>query len=233
MSFGSQEVREASLMLQKQQGIIKTIFYSLVTSMLLNVILVVAIIFMFPLKEKKPYLMFFSNAEQNFVRVMPIGGKITGEEALLKTLVASYVTKRETINRIDDSDRYKDIELQSTPMVWDNFVRIIKEKNSIYRQDTITRKIKINNISFVVNNANAQIAQVDFIAELFKEGKKEKVEAYRATIDFTLAKNEKSNQAKNLERNPVGFFVKAYSISEIKTDFVNTKENVEKESELE
>lgn len=233
MSFGKQEIREASSMLQKQQGIIKTIFYSLVVSMILNIVLVVAILFMFPLKEKKPYLMFFSNADQNFVRVMPIGGSIRGEEALLKTLIASYVTKRETINRIDDADRYKDVELQSTPMVWDNFVRVIKEKNSIYRQDTITRKIKINNISFLVNNSNAQIAQVDFVADLFKEGKKEKVEAYRATIDFTLATNEKDVQSKNLERNPIGFFVKAYSISEIKSDFVNTKENVNKGSILE
>ncbi|XTO85259.1 hypothetical protein J0E88_10965 (plasmid) [Campylobacter coli] len=38
------------------------------------------------------------------------------DENLLKSILAGYVKKRETINRVDDSERYEEIRLQSQKM---------------------------------------------------------------------------------------------------------------------
>lgn len=219
MSFSNNnEIVETSSILRKQEGIIKWIFNSLIISLILNIALVIAIMLLLPLKEKKPYLMFFSNAEQNFVRVLPIGEQIRGEEALIKTLIASYVSKRETINRIDDANRYLDIREQSNAKVWDYFSEIIKEKDSIFQDESYTQKIIIKNVATIAEG----IAQVDYVVEKFKNENLETTKAYRATLQYTF--DTQILKASDVARNPLGFIVTKYAISEINENFVNQKQ---------
>lgn len=222
MSLENRTNIENSYVLKKQEGLIKWIFKTLICSVILNIALVCAIIFMLPLKEKKPYLMFFSNAEQNFVRVLPVGANIRGEEALLKTLIASYVSKRETINRIDDSSRFSDIREQSNAKVWDSFLSLVKAEDSIFQEERYTRKVIVKNVSTIAEG----IAQVDFVTEKYKETKLEEVKAYRATLQYVF--DTQIMKASDLKRNPLGFIVTKYAISEINENFVSAKDNIKK-----
>lgn len=220
MSFENKEIIETSSILKKQESIVRWIFNTLICSFLLNIALAGVIIFLLPLKEKKPYLMFFSNAEQNFVRVLPIGEQIRGEDALIKTLIASYVSKRETINRIDDTNRYLDVREQSSAKVWDSFSEIIKSKDSVFQEERYTRKIIIKNVAIIAD----QIAQVDYISEDFKDKDLETTKAFRATLQFDF--DSQVMKASDVARNPLGFIVTKYTISEINENFVNTKQNL-------
>ena len=166
--------------------------------------------------------MFFSNAEQNFVRVLPVGANIRGEEALLKTLIASYVSKRETINRIDDSSRFSDIREQSNAKVWDSFLSLVKAEDSIFQEERYTRKVIVKNVSTIAEG----IAQVDFVTEKYKETKLEEVKAYRATLQYVF--DTQIMKASDLKRNPLGFIVTKYAISEINENFVSAKDNIKK-----
>lgn len=225
MSFEDkyQTIKDTSEILKKQSNITRNVFKAFFISVILNIALVVALIILLPIKEKIPYILYYSNAEQNFVRVIPIGQDLRGEEALLKTLVASYVSKRETINRIDDTERYLTIRSQSNAIVYDNFLTLIKNESGIFNQNRYTRKIKIKNVSLI----SKQIAQVDFVAEVYQNQSIKEIKAYRATLQFQFSKQ--TLQIQNLEENPTGFIVTAYSISEINEDYVNNEKNVKRQ----
>lgn len=132
---------------------------------------------MLPLKQNVPYLVFFSNAETNFIRVTPGNLDIRSEEALLKTILASYVQKRETINRIDDEARFEDVRDQSSHKVWDTFRKIVVQDNSIYQNKDIYREVHILNLSVLSKN----VANVDFIS-ITTDSKNKSLKRYRATL---------------------------------------------------
>lgn len=190
----------------------------------LNIIFVIVIIlltltlfFLLPLKEKQPYLVFFSNAENNFVRVEPANYDIRADEALLKSIIAGYVLKRETINRIDDIQRYEEVRLQSANKVWDTFNNLVSQKSSIYGTKGIYRDIKIINTSILSKN----VATVDFTATIAQEGSAEKsYKRYRATLSYDF-KNQELN-FNSMPNNPTGFIVNDYALSEV---------NIEQEKE--
>lgn len=215
MAFEKLHILETSQILNKQALLTKKVFIAFLCSGVLNIVLAATIFLLFPLKEKVPYVVYFSKSDSNFVTIKPIGEKLQGEEALLKTLVASYVSKRETINRIDDEARYLDIRVQSGTEAYQNFLNVLKDENSLFKNTKISRTIKTKNVSFISKN----IAQVDFIAELKQNDIIRDVKAFRATLHFVF--ESQNIPASDIDKNPTGFRVVAYSISEINEDYLN------------
>lgn len=209
MALERPTILQTSEILKDQKRIQNKVFVAFIVSMTLNVLLTISIVILMPLKEKAPYLMFFSNADKNFVKVLPIGEEVRGETALMKSIVASYVSKRETINRIDDENRYLDIRMQSATEVFNTFVNLIKQDKGFYKNASITREIKIKNVSLITK----EIAQVDFVAKLSQNKTLKEVKAFRATIRFVF--DTQVIPENDIEKNPMGFAVTAYAISEI------------------
>ncbi|MBZ7963315.1 virulence protein [Campylobacter sp. W0049] len=173
----------------------------------------VAITFLTPLKEVKPYLVFFSNAETNFVKVEQAGMDMRADENLLKSILAGYVQKRETINRIDDVQRYEEIRMQSKKNVWDTFVNLVKTPNSIYTSNGVYRTIEIINVSIL----NKNIATIDFFAKITnRDGSVNSYKKYRATLYFDFQPIEMTYNS--VPKNPTGFIVEQYSITDIIDD---------------
>lgn len=193
-----------------ERNVRQYMFVLLLGLFLIVFILVIAIAMLIPLKEKQPYLVFFSDPQTNFVRVEPANYDIRADEALLKSIIASYVKRRETINRVDDIERYEQTRIQSNSAVWRVFNALVTQKNSIYTTRGIYRDIKIINTSILSNS----VATVDFTAEIMSEATAEKsYKRYRATLSYEFVKQEINFDS--LPENPTGFMVNEYALTEV------------------
>lgn len=174
------------------------------------ILLIILFAVLLPLKQEKPYLVFFSDAQTNFVKVEPANMDIRSDEALLKGIIAGYVLKRETINRIDDIQRYDEVRIQSKPSVWNTFKTLVTQNNSIYSMKGIFREIRIINSSILSKN----VATVDFTATVINEATGEKsFKRYRATLNYDFTQQELN--FKSLPKNPTGFIVNEYALTEV------------------
>lgn len=192
--------------------------YMLYIIMILGVSVILlagAIIAIAPLKEVKPYLMFFSDGDTNFVKVKPATLDVRSDLALLKSILAGYVKNREKINRIDDIQRYETTRIQSKKEVWITFQNIVKNPNSIYATSNITREIRIVNVSVLQKN----IAQVDYVATVnnITKSNKDEITKWRATLEFDF--KEVMDTYNSTIKNPTGFQVLKYAIEKV-DDFV-------------
>lgn len=185
-------------------------FIIILIESLIIVLLTFAIFFMTPLKQKQPYLVFFSDAGNNFVRVEPANYDIRADETLLKSIIAGYVKKRETINRVDDAQRYEEVRLQSGSTVWQTFNSLVTQKGSIYSTQGIYRDIKIINTSILSN----KVATVDFVATTMQTNTAEQtMKRYRATLSYGFQNQEITFDS--VPENPTGFSVNEYALTEI------------------
>lgn len=180
---------------------------------LIGVVIIQFLLFMslFPLKEKEPYLVGFSNATQNFVHIEPANKKISANDSLVRSLVGAYILNRETINRFDDSQRYEVVRLQSTMKVWKTFENLVAQEKSIYSNELLERVVKIVNITKIKNgyiNAEIQVA-------LFSLGNLQSQKRYRISLMYQFRDLE--IDFKSLPKNPTGFQVTEYSVTEIAT----------------
>ena len=192
--------------------------YMLYIIMILGVSVILlagAIIAIAPLKEVKPYLMFFSDGDTNFVKVKPATLDIRSDLALLKSILAGYVKNREKINRIDDIERYETTRIQSKKEVWITFQNIVKNPTSIYATPNITREIRIVNISVLQKN----IAQVDYVATVnnITKSNKDEITKWRATLEFDF--KEVMDTYNSTIKNPTGFQILKYAVEKV-DDFV-------------
>lgn len=192
--------------------------YMLYIIMILGVSVILlagAIIAIAPLKEVKPYLMFFSDGDTNFVKVKPATLDVRSDLALLKSILAGYVKNREKINRIDDIQRYETTRIQSKKEVWITFQNIVKNPNSIYATSNITREIRIVNVSVLQKN----IAQVDYVATVnnITKSNKDEITKWRATLEFDF--KEVMDTYNSTIKNPTGFQVLKYAVEKV-DDFV-------------
>lgn len=176
---------------------------------LISFIEFILILTLFPLKEKEPYLVNFTNDTQSFAIIQKADQSITANEALNRQLLGAYILNRETINRIDDKQRSDTIKEQSSPEVWNVFERIVAQEDSIYSNKNLTRVVKIINIAIIKKSyANADVSISLYAGGVLKSEKR-----YRIVISYkfkTIAIDYNS-----LPKNPTGFTVTGYAITEI------------------
>ncbi|WP_297195233.1 type IV secretion system protein [uncultured Campylobacter sp.] len=202
--------KDANFLFSLERNIKQYMFVLNIVFALIIIFLIILLIILLPLKEKKPYLVFFSDTQSNFVRVEPANIDIRADEALLKGIISSYVLKRETINRIDDVQRYEEIRMQSSSKVWTTFNALVAQTNSIYSTTGIYREIKIINSSIL----SANVATVDFVARVISDSSGEQsYKRYRASLQYDF-KNQELN-FDSLPKNPTGFTVSEYALTEI------------------
>lgn len=177
----------------------------------LVVMLSILIISLFPLKEKEPYLIGFSNASQNFVHIERANETITTNEALIRSLIGAYIINRETINHFDDTERYEIIRTQSSYKVWKIFENIVAQEASVYGNTNLTRSVKVVNVAKWKNGyANAEVS-----ISLYALGALQSQKRYKITLMYKF--NTLDIDFESLPKNPTGFEVQEYAVTEIAT----------------
>lgn len=214
MAFDDRDLkRDPNHIFRTERNIKATMFLWILILSVIIMLLIVGFFILLPLKQKEPYLVFFSNADTNFVRVEQGNYDIRADEALLKSIIASYLLNREIINRIDDIERYEKIRIQSSKEVWELFETIVKQDGSIYQAKDVYRNAKIINLSILSKN----VANIDFITET-RSGNSNRalLKRYRATLQYDFINQELSFDS--VPENPSGFVVTGYALTEIFDD---------------
>lgn len=219
MAFdNSNQIKDPNYIFSLERNLKQYMFILLLGLFTVIILLVIALTILMPLKQKEPYLVFFSNADTNFVRVEPANYDIAADSAILKGIIAGYVKKRETINRVDDLERYEEIRLQSSSNVWRFFSNLVTQKGSVYATKGIYRDIQIINSSILSDS----VATVDFTATIISTATAEKTfKRYRATLSYAFQNQEINFDS--LPQNPTGFIVNEYALTEI--DLANLPAN--------
>ncbi len=192
------------------------IAYRLAIGGLIGIIaLSIAIFIMMPLKENTPYFIDFANSDKHFAVVQKADTKVDYGEAFLRNLVGSYITARETINHIDDKIRLNEtIREQSSEEVWKTLEQLVSGKGSIYSNSNMDREIKIINISIYKQGKQQNIAVADIVAKVFDKGYLISEKRYRVSLIYHFKPLIQFDYS-SMPKNPTGFIVDKYSLSEI------------------
>ncbi len=192
------------------------IAYRLAIGGLIGIIaLSIAIFIMMPLKENTPYFIDFANSDKHFAVVQRADTKVDYGEAFLRNLVGSYIMSRETINHIDDKIRLNEtIREQSSDEVWKTLEQLVSGKGSIYSNSNMDREIKIINISIYKQGKQQNIAVADIVAKVFDKGYLISEKRYRASLIYHFKPLIQFDYS-SMPKNPTGFIVDKYSLSEI------------------
>lgn len=205
-----ERVRSTLKILKLENNFLRWLIRFNVIQFFVIIVLIISIISLFPLKEKVPFLVHYSNAEMNFVSVKKADSTMTEDKVIRLSLVMGYVLNRETKNNIDDKLRHEIVRLQSSLKVWKNFETIVKDKDSFYLKQHYTRKINLLNFNIV---PETNIAQIDFLAVVKdKEHIKDKSN-FRAVLEFAF--EDKKLKFEDMPKNPTTFKVINYQISKI------------------
>ncbi len=190
--------------------------YRLAIGGLIGVIsLSVALAFLMPLKQIEPYFIDFANSDKHFAVVQKADTKVNYGEAFLRSLVGSYIMSRETINHIDDKIRLNEtIREQSSEEVWKTLEQLVSGKGSIYSNSNMDREIKIINISIYKQGKQQNIAVADIVAKVFDKGYLISEKRYRASLIYHFKPLIQFDYS-SMPKNPTGFIVDKYSLSEI------------------
>ncbi|MFP5955524.1 VirB8/TrbF family protein [Helicobacter pylori] len=190
--------------------------YRLAIGGLIGVIsLSVALAFLMPLKQIEPYFIDFANSDKHFTVVQRADTKVDYGEAFLRNLVGSYITARETINHIDDKIRLNEtIREQSSEEVWKTLEQLVSGKGSVYSNSNMDREIKIINISIYKQGKQQNIAVADIVAKVFDKGYLISEKRYRVSLIYHFKPLIQFDYS-SMPKNPTGFIVDKYSLSEI------------------
>ncbi|BEG56844.1 virB8 family protein [Helicobacter sp. NHP21005] len=180
----------------------------------ISLALIVALIMLLPLKKTEHHFIDFANQDKHYAIIQKADGNLASNEALVRSLVGQYVLDRESINHIDDQERYEVVRLQSNPQVWQVFESLVASKNSIYTAQQLTRDIHIINISLLKQSKEQNIAQVQIVAKLFRAGSPLTEKRYNIVLSFSFKPLPAFDTAM-MPKNPTGFEVTRYSVTEM------------------
>ncbi len=213
--------KDPNFIFNLERNIKKTLLLLVAMLSILLMLALIIILILMPLKEKEPYLVFFSNADNNFVRVVQGNYNIRADTALLKSIISGYVIDRETINRISDEERYRKIASQSENKVWKTFERLVTQQGSIYTTPNLYREVEIINTTILSKN----VALVDFIA-ITQQGVVKNISRFRVSIQYDFKDMEITHES--APNNPTGFIVKEYQTTKINIENQNTTQEEQK-----
>ncbi|WP_022669446.1 VirB8/TrbF family protein [Desulfospira joergensenii] len=104
----------------------------------------VALTLLFPLKTIEPVYVEFQHSTNSFVVVERAGRNIRANQALISMFLRSYVSCRETVDKVTEAPRYEHVIAYSNPQVTKVFKELYGNKDkSLYYQEGKKRSVHI------------------------------------------------------------------------------------------
>ena len=213
------EQREDEIAKLKSEKNILIVMSRVIISLVVVIIsLVGLIISLFPLKEKDPYFVEFKTAKENYVVVRKANKELLSKDAVVQRELKGYVVARETINKIDEIRKWRDIvRLKSSPEVYAIFHKQSLAKEALWNTEGFSRECVVTNISEILKDikSNQFISIVEYtIIDRYPNNNQPPSELnFKATIKYEF--NDQKISLENLTLNPLGTHIIAYKISEI------------------
>ena len=175
----------------------------------------VALTELIPLKSVMPFFVHFSDKSDQMVTVVPPTGRIQSLAILLKFEIKQYMKARYTVTSVasETKDAWNTrVRLFSTARVFTDFEQENAEVSALMSQKRLTREVEIVNIL----NPEPGLFRVDFdtydhVVGTGMSETQDKRNKFRA--ELKVAMNYRAIPRDQLEMNPFGFIVYAYTVS--------------------
>lgn len=175
----------------------------------LLIILVIAIISLFPLKETEWLVYEFSTSDNTFMRVAKAGDTITANDALTQMQIREYVMQRETINRVNEPERYAAVMAKSASRVANEFRTLYGGDKSPLQIDGFKRAVVINRDNKI--GTGSGLHQVEFTTTSTINGERPEVKEWVASIAYSWRPQQV--RADEVTFNPTGLIIEKYTLA--------------------
>lgn len=175
----------------------------------LLIILVIAIISLFPLKETEWLVYEFSTSDNTFMRVAKAGDTITANDALTQMQLREYVMQRETINRVNEPERYAAVMAKSASRVANEFRTLYGGDKSPLQIDGFKRAVVINRDNKI--GTGSGLHQVEFTTTSTINGERPEVKEWVASIAYSWRPQQV--RADEVTFNPTGLIIEKYTLA--------------------
>lgn len=196
---------------RKEGGLWRNLFF---VSLLFIGGLIAAIALMLPLKQTQVYAISVDKETGRTTASQVVQtGPLAQDEAVLKSLIGSYVIQRETFDVYDGQERYNSVFAMSSGQARDSYVQLYSAdnpKNPLYVHGEQTRmQVEI----FAVSLLNPSTASVRYFKTITAQGGASAKAEFSAIVGFDFQQRAKGLEA--IIANPLGFVVTSYRADEV------------------
>lgn len=180
-----------------------------------NLVLLIAISNLLPLKRVEPYLLTFQSKDEQVVRVQPLSANLAASDIITEALIRQYVLLRNTM--VADVDEMSFRWGPEGPVRWMSSDRVYNEFNKTLRDwlerikiDGLTREVRIES---VVRQQNLWVVYIQ-TRDMLPEAEEPALSRWKVQV---MVRYFAKNEVKYINRlkNPLGFSVDGYSIESV------------------
>ena len=179
-----------------------------------NLVLLLAIVHMMPLKRVEPFLLTFQNKDEQVVKIRPLARDMAAEDIISEAMIRQYVLLRNTM--ISDVDEMSfrwgpdgPLRWMSSAQIYNQFAKTVKDWLSRIKLEGLTREVRI--VSLVRNH----FIWLFYIVtrDLLPEAEEPAISRWRIRLSIKyFAKDQKEVKYIDRLKNPLGFAVDGYAI---------------------
>jgi len=179
-----------------------------------NLVLLLAIAHLMPLKRVEPFLLTFQNREEQVVKIRPLAKDMAAEDVISEALVRQYVLLRNTM--ISDVDEMSfrwgpdgPLRWMSSHQVYNQFNKTVKDWLSRIKLEGLTREVRIES---VVRNQDTWLIYI-VTRDMLPEAEEPVVSRWRIRMSVQFfSRDQREVKYANRLKNPLGFAVDRYAI---------------------
>ena len=172
-----------------------------------------AVLALLPLKQTETVFVSMTNGAQ-IVRLLPEQIDRSTLEQYIRSTLTEYVEKRETINFVDDDERFKWVQTFTHPQWFRLFAEHMSSGNPdsplvYYAKNELTRDVFVQSLEQIPDADD--VWRAEYVATDRKSGVKVRTKTFVATFKARLAGIEASAAKTGI--NPFGLIVEIYAVS--------------------
>ncbi len=168
---------------------------------------------LFPLKKTETVFVSMKDGQQ-MVRLLPQEIDRTTKEEYLRSVLFDYIRKRETINFVDEGERFAWVQTFTHPQWFKLFAEHMNSSNPdsplvYYAKNELTRDVFVQSLEQIPDADD--VWRAEYVATDRKSGVKIRTKTFVATFKARLAGIEASAAKTGI--NPFGLIVENYAVS--------------------
>lgn len=179
-----------------------------------NLVLLVAIMHLMPLRRVEPFLLTFQNKEEQVVKIRPLSKDLAAEDIISEAMIRQYVLLRNTMISDVDEMAFRwgsdgPLRWMSSNQVYNQFSKTVKDWLARIKLEGLTREVRIES---VVRNQNTWLVYI-VTRDMLPEAEEPVISRWRIRMSIKyFSQDQKEVKYINRLKNPLGFAVDRYAI---------------------
>lgn len=179
-----------------------------------NLVLLVTILHLMPLKRVEPFLLTFQNRDEQVVKIRPLSKDMAAEDIISEAMIRQYVLLRNTmVSDVDEmSFRWGSdgpLRWMSSNQVYNQFSKTVKDWLARIKLEGLTREVRIES---VVRNQDTWLVYI-VTRDMLPEAEEPVVSRWRIRMSIKyFSSDQREVKYINRLKNPLGFAVDKYAI---------------------